>query len=294
MSAVARVRWLRIVAAAACAATISCSGSSAGVRAPSSSTSAASSTGETSLQSGTQDVTYTVDGVPRTAIVAVPSDVSHAAPVVFVFHGHGGSGRDIQHSQQIERVWPEAVVVYPDGLTGHPGKLDVQGTESGWQSDPGELGDRDLHMFDVMLESLQSSLPIDRARIYVMGHSNGSQFASLVLNQRPGEIAASANLSTTPNRYLPTDPVRSMFFAMGTEDPLVPIARQEAAIPLAEQHLDIDPASAVTNGDVTTEHTTNNSDVELEYVVYDGGHEPPPEIPGLVVDFFQRNPLSGR
>jgi len=237
-----------------------------------------------------QDVTYPVDGQSRAAVVAVPSDLSHAIPLVFVFHGHDGSGHDIQRREQIEQVWPEAVVAYPDGVTGHPGKLDPQGLQSGWQSIAGELGDRDLHFFDVMLDSLRSSLPIDPDRIYVMGHSNGSEFAALVLNQRPSEIAASANLSTTPNRYLATDPLRSMFFAMGTDDPLVPISRQQAAIPLAEEHLGIDKASATTNGDVTTEHATSNTDVELEYVVYHGGHEPPPEIPGLVVDFFQRNP----
>jgi len=142
-----------------------------------------------------------------------------------------------------------------------------------------------------MLESMQSMLPIDRGRIYVMGHSNGSEFASLVLNQRPGKIAASANLSSTPNAFLATDPVRSMFFAMGVDDPLVPIARQRAAIPLAEQHLGIDPAYATTNDDVTTEHATSDANVELEYVIYQGGHEPPAEIPRLVVAFFQRNPL---
>jgi len=279
-----------MVAAVTCAATIACSGSGSSSGMPPASV----ATSESTLQPGTKDVTYTVDGAPRTAVVAQPSDLTIAVPLVFVFHGHGGSGHGIQQLLHIEQVWPQAVVVYPDGLTGHPGKLDPQGMQTGWQSGPGELGDRDLHMFDVMLASLESSLPIDRARVYVMGHSNGSEFASLVLNQRPSEIAASANLSTTPNRYLPTDPVRSMFFAMGTEDPLVPIARQQAAIPLAEQQLGIDPATATTTGDVTTEHAANDSAVELEYVVYDGGHVPPPEVPGLAVDFFKRNRLPSR
>ena len=80
---------------------------------------------------------------------------------------------------------------------------------------------------------------------------------------------------------------------MGTEDPLVSIAHQQAAIPVAEQHLGIDPASATTNGEVTTEHAAANSKIEFEYVIYPGGHEPPPEIPRLVVDFFQRNPRAG-
>jgi len=50
---------------------------------------------------------------------------------VFVFHGHNGNGDNIQRTEQIEQAWPEAAVVYPDGVAGHPGRLDPQGIEPG-------------------------------------------------------------------------------------------------------------------------------------------------------------------
>ena len=259
-----------------------------------SSTSAASTaTPPLALHSGSQDVSFTVDGVERTAVVVVPADTTKPAPLVFVFHGHGGAGHYIQRKLQVEDAWPGAVVVYPDGLVGHKGITDPDGTKPGWQTVPGEAGDRDLHFFDTMLDAVRASTPVDANRIFTMGHSNGSQMASLVLNQRPAEIAATANLSSTPNALLATDPVRSMFFAMGTGDPIVPIAHQQAAIAPAERLLGLDPANATTAGDVTTVKAAPPSGIELQYKVYDGGHEPPDGITAEVVAFLQRHTLSG-
>jgi polyhydroxybutyrate depolymerase len=241
---------------------------------------------------GSNRATFDVDGAERTAIVVVPDDVASPAPLVFAFHGHGGSGRNFQRRQAIEALWPDAVVVYPDGIPGHQGVTDPAGTEPGWQAAPGELDDRDLHFFDTLLAAIEAALPIDGQRIYIMGHSNGSQMAGLVVNQRGERIAAVANLSATPNRLLPTDPVRSMFFAMGTDDPIVPIDHQRAAIGLAEDLLDIDPSTRTTEGDLVSERPAAPSGIELEYLVYPGGHEPPPEEPALVVAFFQRHTLA--
>src|SRR5262245_52769327 len=102
-----RANLVRVVAAAVCVATISCTGSSTRAATPTPTT-------ETSLKPGTQDVAYTVGGQPRTAVVAVPTELSHAVPLVFVFHGHGGTGHDIQGREHIEQAWPEAVVAYPN------------------------------------------------------------------------------------------------------------------------------------------------------------------------------------
>src|SRR4051794_21576470 len=53
-----------------------------------------SSTGDPALSPGTHRITLTVDGMKRTATVAVPEDSSQPAPLVFAFHGHGGSGEN--------------------------------------------------------------------------------------------------------------------------------------------------------------------------------------------------------
>ena len=163
--------------------------------------------------------------------------------------------------------------------------------KSGWQTAVGESGDRDLAFYDTMLAALKSKLPVDASRVYAMGHSNGSAFVSLLLNQRGAGIAATANLSGQPSaRFLASDPTRSMFMAMGMTDPIVPYANQKRAIPIAERKLGVDPESAKVNGDLRIETGPHN--LELDVYVYPGGHTPPAEVPKLVVQFFQRHTLG--
>ena len=241
---------------------------------------------------GRHEATFDVGGSARTAVVVVPRDVSRPAPLVFVFHGHGGTGAGMERRSDIEGLWPDAIVVYPDGLVGHKGKTDPEGVRPGWQTQLGEDADRDLAFYDPMLATLRSELPVDADRVYLMGLSNGSAFASLLLNQRGDGIAATAHLSSQPSaRLLESDPARSMFMAMGTRDPVVPYENQKRSIPLAEQKLGADPNRATVDGYLRTE--PGRGALELATYVYPGGHAPPPEAPRLVVDFFRRHSLSG-
>jgi polyhydroxybutyrate depolymerase len=267
---------------------VSTASSSAPTAAPTSSTSPRASR---DYAAGRHLVSYQVNGVRRTAVVVVPNALSHPVPLVFVFHGHGGSGTNIERRFDIEGLWPDAIVVYPDGLVGHKGVTDPAGVKTGWQTTLEESGDRDIAFYDAMLGALRSNLPVDGDRIYLMGHSNGSAFVSLLLNQRGREIAATANMSSQPSaRLLAGDPVRSMFMAMGKSDPIVPYANQRRSIPLAEQKLGVDPNEATVNGDLRSEKGRGN--IELETYIYPGGHEPPPEVPKLVVEFFRRHTLT--
>ena len=228
----------------------------------------------------------------RTAVMVVPEASSRPAPLVFAFHGHGGTGAGMARTSNIEGVWPDAIVVYPDGLVGHKGKTDPEGVRPGWQTGVGESEDRDLALYDTMLTTLQSKLPVDADRVYLMGHSNGSAFVSLLLNRRGDAIAATANLSAQPSaRLLASDPERSMFMAMGKDDPVVPYDNQKRSIPLAEQKLGADPNRATVTGYLRSE--PGRGGLELATYVYPGGHAVPPEVPQLVVDFFRRHTLSG-
>lgn len=241
---------------------------------------------------GRHRTTFVVDSRKRTAIVVVPRRGTKPAPLVLAFHGHGGSGAGIERQLRISARWPEAIVVYPDGLVGHRGITDPTGEKPGWQSAVGEAGDQDLAFFDEMLTTLRSKLAVDDDRIYLVGHSNGSQLVSLLLNQRGDEIAATANLSAAPGpQLIATDPVRSMFVSLGRSDPIVPFDRQQLLIPLIERHLGVDPTKATVDGDRRTEPGPGN--IELETYIHPGGHPPPPGITRLVVDFFRRHSLSG-
>lgn len=259
--------------------------------APSTATPTTSPSALPAYQPGRHQLSMQVDGTERTAVIVVPDDLSHPAPLVVAFHGHGGSGANFESKMQVEKLWPEAIVVYPDGLVGHKGKTDPDGVKPGWQTMPGEDGDRDLHFYDALMADVHKNLPVDNDRIYVMGHSNGSAFTSLLLNVRGQDIAATANMSAQPGRLLDTDPVRSMFMSMGKKDPIVPYDNQKQSIPIAEQKLQIDPSTATVDGYLTTEHGPGNH--ELDTYVHPEGHEVPDAVPPLVIAFFQRHTLAG-
>jgi polyhydroxybutyrate depolymerase len=297
-------RWFPAIAIVAVVGVLAAGCSSSGDSTQSRSSSSTSSTAPpstaatvTSASGGTyapgrHDASFDVGGVARTAVIVVPGDASRPAPLVFAFHGHGGKGTGMERRSNIEGLWPDAIVVYPDGLVGHKGKTDPEGVRTGWQTQLGEDGDRDLAFYDTMLAALRSQLSVDSDRVYLMGHSNGSAFASLLLNQRGDAIAATANLSAQPSaRLLAGDPARSMFMAMGTGDAVVPYDTQKRSIPLAEQKLGVDPNRATVTGYLRAE--LGRGGLELQTYIYPGGHAPPPEVPKLVVEFFQRHTLSG-
>ena len=128
-----------------------------------------------------QRMTWTVDGVEREALVYVPAAAKNTAtPVVFAFHGHGGTMQFAARRYAFHKLWPEAIAVYPQGLK-TPGRLvDLEGKLPGWQGKAGDQNDRDLKFFDAMLASLKRDYQIDERRIYSMGHSNGGGFTYLL------------------------------------------------------------------------------------------------------------------
>jgi polyhydroxybutyrate depolymerase len=207
---------------------------------------------------------------------------------VFVFHGHGGAGAVIERRVGVDKLWPDAIVVYPDGLAGHAGRTDPTGVEPGWQTSAGESGDRDLAFFDVMLATLRAELPVDDDRVYLIGHSNGSQFASLVLARRGAAIAAVANIAAQPgSRLLADAPMRSRFMVMGEDDAIVPFAAQQRSIALVEAQLGARPDQASVDGYLRVEPAPGN--IELAVYVHPGGHEIPVAVPPLIVEFFARH-----
>ena len=68
-------------------------------------------------------LTLKVGDLKRTALVFAPAaSESQDHPLVFAFHGHGGNAQQAAKSFDVHHLWPEAVVVYPQGIP-TPGRL---------------------------------------------------------------------------------------------------------------------------------------------------------------------------
>jgi polyhydroxybutyrate depolymerase len=237
------------------------------------------------LLQGSHVQTFTVDGIKREAIVVGPS-AKEPSPLVFAFHGHGGNMRQAQRSFEIDKLWPEAVVVYPQGLP-TSGRTDPEGKKSGWQQNAGQNGDRDLAFFDAMLATIKREHKIDSKRIYVMGHSNGGRFTYLLWAKR-GTTFAAVGPSASPATGLARDfkPL-SAFIVGGEKDQLVPFFTQKLSMDAVRRVLEADPKKARKDGYLTVEPAPNG--LELATYVFPGGHTFEKEAARLMVEFFRRH-----
>jgi polyhydroxybutyrate depolymerase len=235
---------------------------------------------------------WDVQGVKREALLYVPTKVSEQGmPVVFGFHGHGGNMRNAARSFRLHEVWPEALVVYMQGLS-TPGRLtDPDGKKSGWQGSAGDQEDRDLQFFDAVLATLKSDFKIDPQRIYSTGHSNGGGFTYLLWAERGDVFAAvapSASLSTRELRKFKPKPVLHL---AGEKDPLVKFAWQEAFL---KRVVEINGCGSPVTWSVDDRCTLYPSvqGTPVITALHPGGHEYHRDAPELIVKFFKQFPKA--
>ncbi|MEY2882093.1 MAG: hypothetical protein RLZZ15_4473 [Verrucomicrobiota bacterium] len=229
---------------------------------------------------------WKIDGVAREALVYVPATAaSQPTPVVFAFHGHGGNMRLPARNWAFHTVWPEAIVVYPQGLN-TPGRLtDPEGKKPGWQHGPGAEGDRDLKFFDAMLASLRADYRIDDRRIYSTGHSNGGGFTYLLWAERGDQFAAMAPAATAAAQSLARLKPKPVWHLAGKNDPLVKFAWQEQTIAALKKLNQCGPGGAPVDGAVTY---PSKIGAPVVTYIHDGGHEfPAAKVRAQIVAFFK-------
>lgn len=239
-------------------------------------------------------VTWTVDGVAREGLQVIPAaPPADGAPVVLVFHGHGGTARNAARSFALHRHWPEAIVVYPQGLN-TPGRLtDPEGRRPGWQHAAGEQGDRDLKLVDEILARLRREHRVDERRIHATGHSNGGGFTYLLWAQRGGVFASFAPSAAGGAALLPArgrlEP-RPVLHVAGRADALVSFAAQERTITAVRQINRAGPGEPWAPG--CTYHPSPVGAPVVAFV-HEGGHAFPAAAPPLIARFLREHPRPG-
>lgn len=199
----------------------------------------------------------------RTFELYVPAeyDPGQAYPLIFAWHGGGGTGAEVQAWFVLdEAVGSDAVVVYPDGLE------EYAGGDTSWDLDPEGY---DYAFFDELLLHLKANLCIDETRIFSTGWSMGGYMSNSLGCWRADEIAAIGSCSGGPARPKgEEDPFywgecNGQVAAMvmhGTSDPVIPLAEGEGA---RDVFLDVNGCDE-----------TNSSVDPAPCVAYDGCVEP--------------------
>lgn len=210
-----------------------------------------------------QLVTFPVGGEMRQAFVFAPSPPPAGAklPVVLAFHGRGDNIRDFQYVN-LHVAWRDAVVVYVQAL-------DRDGL-SGWQTERGQDGDRDLQLVDAALAALRKKYPVDDDRIYATGFSNGAGFTYLLWAERPDVFAAFAVVAGRLRPSVRLTQPRPLLAVGGERDPQISIGDQRAAI----------RAAMAANGDRA----------EVVTWIHAGGHSYPRGTSERIAGFFQNHP----
>ena len=239
------------------------------------------------VEKGTSRI-WDVDDVKREALVYGPTKKTEGkVPLVFDFHGHGGTAKNAARAHHLHETWPEAVVVYMQGLN-TPGKLtDPEGKKSGWQSGPGDQKDRDLKFFDVVLASMKKDYPIDEKRIYSTGHSNGGAFTYLLWAKRGDTFAAFAPVAAAAGMYFTDAKPKPLFHAASEKDPLVTFAMQRRTLDRVKKINGCDnQAKEWAKGCLSY---ASKSDTPVVIYLHDEGHKYPSATPGLIVKFFKEH-----
>jgi polyhydroxybutyrate depolymerase len=234
---------------------------------------------------------WSIAGVERQALVFVPTSTAEKIPVVFAFHGHGGNAQFAARGMDFQDEWPEALVVYMQGLpTPSLIRGDQEGKLPGWQHNPGELGDRDLKFFDAVLATLREKYPVDDRRIYATGFSNGGYFTYLLWSQRPQVFAAFApGAGTILPSFQLTEPRPVLHFG-GRADRLVAFEKQERSIAEARRLNGCTDQGEACGLGCTLYPSSKGAPVET--FIHPYGHFFPPAVRPLIVKFFKDHPRS--
>lgn len=233
---------------------------------------------------------WKIEGVERKARLYIPARAStEKSPLVFAFHGHGGTMRYAARKFGYQTLWPEAIVVYMQGLP-TPGALtDPQGLRTGWQSAEGVEGDRDLKFFDVVLATLKREVKVDDKRIFATGHSNGGGFTYLLWAARGDVFAAVAPAAAIAGRSQLKLKAKPAMHIAGQNDPLVWFAWQERCMSAVRRLNGCEETGKpwTTSGASVGTLYPSKSGTPFVSVIYPGGHNLPDEVFGLVVKFFK-------
>jgi polyhydroxybutyrate depolymerase len=246
---------------------------------------------EPALPTGFVHWELAVAGAQREAFVySPPSARTAVAPVVFVFHGHGGTARRSTRGLPMHRAWPEAISVYMHGLN-TPGRLtDPEGKKPGWQRTAGDQADRDLHFFDAVLGRLKEEYKIDAARLYSTGHSNGGGFTYLLWAERGDLFAAMAPSAATAPSSLPKLKPKPALHMAGEQDALVKFEWQQRTMETVRQ---LNGCEA--QGEPWAKECLlypSKSGTPFIAWIHPGGHIVPPGAAEVIVKFFKQHPAA--
>jgi polyhydroxybutyrate depolymerase len=147
--------------------------------------------GPQSIPVGQSSQSIEAGGASRTFHLYRPQGLPDGAPLVVMLHGGFGNGAQAERSYNWDSEADNGhfLVAYPDGIL-HAWNA------GGCCGEPQRTNADDVGFITAMVGAIEQQLPIDRARIYVTGMSNGAMMA-LRLGCQTDSFAAIAPVAGT-------------------------------------------------------------------------------------------------
>lgn len=142
-------------------------------------------------ENGLLSQTLSFDHVERSYWLHVPDTLPEAAPLVLVLHPRFGDGPTMAEHTGFNAVADREgfIVAYPDGVDGEWNFV------RGVPGYPNPLDD--VAFLTALVDTIAESYPVDRARVYVAGFSNGGFMAQRIACEAPGPFAAFASVAAS-------------------------------------------------------------------------------------------------
>ena len=199
--------------------------------------------------------TLDVNGKTRQYFVVLPTGYDNAtpAPVVFTYHGRGGTASSLLPTGSpygggyalygVQSGLPNAIYVVPQGLDSGSDA----GTDYGWPN----TGGQDINFVKAMITWLETNLCVDKSRYFSDGMSYGGMMSETIACQMPDVFRAIGSMSGSlfgSTRSCVAKPIAA-WITHGDADTTVAISGDQTARDLI-----------VTNNGC---NTTNTSTVDL-------------------------------
>lgn len=237
-------------------------------------------------------VKLTVQGIERLAFVYPPTNSNSAVPVIFVFHGYGGAasdGRDPEDGFRFASLWPQALVVYPNGIPIEaPSDPNVQ--LPGWQFLPNTYSNRDVLFIDALMDWAQSNYQIDTNHMFATGFSNGGIFTYVLLNLRAGRFAGFAPVACVNGGICEAVTPKPVMYVFGKNDEAFLLGWAYSTLNCLLALNKCDPGSHSTWAAGYELYTPSPGGAVTIWHLHEGNHYWPTDVSRRVVQFFQSLP----
>jgi polyhydroxybutyrate depolymerase len=165
-----------------------------------------------------------VVGGSRPVTVQLPADTSHPSPLLVMLHSASTSGA---HQEKYMKLGPVAkrlgmIYIAPDGTVGKDGRRVWNAAKACCQKSGDPVDD--IGYLNSLIDEIDAKYPVDRNRIYFVGHSNGA-FMSLAFACSTGKVAGVVSLAgalDTDNLCASTHPF-AFLHIHGVADPTIRI-----------------------------------------------------------------------